>query len=91
VTWGKRLYFPSAGRHAEDFFACVNKHGILLIHVPGSGDPETAFCCVGLTTITAVPVDVTAAEGVNMAPGEGGRSPKIFQYSLRNTTVTVTD
>jgi hypothetical protein len=21
VTWGKRLYFPSEGRHAEDFFA----------------------------------------------------------------------
>jgi hypothetical protein len=21
MTWGKRLYFPSEGRHAEDFFA----------------------------------------------------------------------
>jgi hypothetical protein len=39
----------------------------------------------------AAPADVTAAEGVNMVPGEGGRSPKIFQYNLRNTTVTVTD
>jgi hypothetical protein len=71
--------------------SCVNKCGILLIHVPGTGELESAFCCVGLTTITAAPADVTAAEGANMVPGEGGRSPKIFQYNLRNITVTETD
>jgi hypothetical protein len=24
ATWGQRLYFPSEGRHAEDFFALKN-------------------------------------------------------------------
>jgi hypothetical protein len=24
VTWDRRLYFPSEGRHAEDFFALKN-------------------------------------------------------------------
>ena len=24
MTWDKRLYFPSEGRHAEDFFALKN-------------------------------------------------------------------
>ena len=68
----------------------VNKCGILLTHVPGAGELESVFCCIGLTTITAAPADVAATAGVNMAPGEGGRSPKIFQYNLRNTTITVT-
>jgi hypothetical protein len=27
VTWDPRLYFPSEGRHAEDFFALKNPDG----------------------------------------------------------------
>jgi hypothetical protein len=60
-----------------------------LIYVPGSGELESTFCCVGLTTITVAPADTAATAGVNTAPAEGGRSPKIFQYNLRNMTITV--
>jgi hypothetical protein len=41
MTWDRRLYFPSEGRHAEDFFA--SKIGLQ----PGKLDLENQLKCSG--------------------------------------------
>jgi hypothetical protein len=66
--------------------SCVSEEGWTCSRysklLPGSGDTDSTFCCIGLATVTVAPADVAAVAGLNRAPGEDGSSPKIFHYIL---------